>query len=383
MKRFYPGVIVLAITLMTISCLGNGSESEKTVAGIYDGPYIIYDGIMATIYRLEGGLGGPKLVSEYLTAEALKEKRIDVYPDSEMPPFSVRIFNYSNEPAIFIQPRKTFVVSDIEGNFVDFVKILFVAGVIDKDYNWRYGSNHLVINGDLFDRGTDVLAVIWLCYKLDCESRESGGKVHLTLGNHDEMELRGNTKYLDKRYLDLSSEIGLDYKELFGENTELGRWLRTKNTVTIIGKTLFVHGGISEDVANLNLTAQEINDIARANLGNDKTLLDSIPALLWGDAGPFWYRGLFRLDERYFPISPDGLVRILGNFGVERIVIGHCIAPEITALHNGKVIAVDVEHQGNSALGKSRALLIQGNKLKSVNDKGGKMTLPVVAGFFQ
>ena len=36
---------------------------------------------------------------------------------------------------------------------------------MDEKYQWIFGKGHLVICGDLFDRGNDVAAELWLIYK--------------------------------------------------------------------------------------------------------------------------------------------------------------------------------------------------------------------------
>ena len=37
------------------------------------------------------------------------------------------------------------VISDIEGNFEAFRKLLQGNGVIDENFNWTYGKDHLVL----------------------------------------------------------------------------------------------------------------------------------------------------------------------------------------------------------------------------------------------
>ena len=61
--------------------------------------------------------------------------------------------------------------------------------MIDADYNWIFGTNQLVIIGDVFDRGVDVLPIYWLIYKLEKEAEDAGGKVTFLIGNHETMVL--------------------------------------------------------------------------------------------------------------------------------------------------------------------------------------------------
>lgn len=383
MKWFNPDFLIPILTILTISCSQIGAETNKTLSGYNDGPYILYEGSNATIWHFQKGSDSSNLISERYSISELKTKQIEVFPNSNMAPFYITLFDYIADPDFVGSPKKTVVISDIEGNFVDFVNILTASGVMNDDYSWEFGKNHLVFNGDLFDRGTDVMAVIWLCYKLDYESRKVGGRVHIILGNHEEMNLRGNTKYVDKRYLDVADQIGVEYKQLFNENTEIGRWLRSKNTITRLGKTLFVHGGISSEVLDMGLTSQQINNVVRENLGKNKEDLNETGEIIWGNAGPFWFRGLILSDEKYLPVSSEIIDTILTYFGADKIIVGHCIAPEVTSLHNGRVIAVDVDHPENRDKGKSRALIITRGSIKGINDSGKRTKLPALNGFLE
>jgi hypothetical protein len=51
---------------------------------------------------------------------------------------------------------KMLILSDIEGNFGAFRKLLQANHVIDDNFNWTFEKNHLVLIGDFVDRGTMV-----------------------------------------------------------------------------------------------------------------------------------------------------------------------------------------------------------------------------------
>jgi len=143
-------------------------------------------------------------------------------------------------------PSKLIAISDIEGNFTGFYSFLFANKVIDKHANWIFGNGHLVLNGDFFDRGTEVTQVLWLIYHLENQAQIRGGKVHFILGNHEIMNLYGDVSYNDFKYMEVAKritkqtawDIGLRY--LYSENSELGKWLRSKNIVEKIGENIFV-----------------------------------------------------------------------------------------------------------------------------------------------
>jgi len=105
-----------------------------------------------------------------------------------------------NEPAVYPPSDKLLLISDIEGEFKPFRDLLLAAKVIDQRYNWTFGNGSLVIAGDLFDRGKDVVPELWLLYKLEDEAKASGGRVHVLLGNHDIMNLSGDHRYTEAKY---------------------------------------------------------------------------------------------------------------------------------------------------------------------------------------
>ena len=58
------------------------------------------------------------------------------------------------------------------------------------------------------------------------------------------MVLAGDLRYTKEKYKALAEKLGISYRKLFGTDTELGRWLCTRNTMQVIGKDLYVHAGL-------------------------------------------------------------------------------------------------------------------------------------------
>ncbi len=77
------------------------------------------------------------------------------------------------------------VLSDPHGDLDCFVSVLKNNGVIGDRYEWTFGEGQLVVIGDVFDRGDDVVPIFWLLYKLEAEAVRQGGAVIFTLGNHE------------------------------------------------------------------------------------------------------------------------------------------------------------------------------------------------------
>jgi hypothetical protein len=276
------------------------------------------------------------------------------------------------EPFNWGKVDRIIAFSDIEGEFDAFRNLLITNQVMDEKYQWIFGKGNLVICGDLFDRGNDVAAELWLLYKLEGEAKESGGYVHTILGNHDIMNLSGDLRYLQPKYIDRAKKMGTEYNELYGSKTELGRWLRSKNLIEKISNGLFLHAGISSEVLALQWPLYRIDSDCRVYY--DQAMYpEKFPSKdLWkffdGDTSPFWYRGYF-LQPR---ASQGQVDSTLSFYQVGKIIVGHDIIDSVSSFYQGKVIGIDVnEHEGNA-----QGLLIEGNLYYKVDLTGKKYLLP-------
>jgi hypothetical protein len=118
-------------------------------------------------------------------------------------------------PGIYSGIKKWMAIGDLHGGFDEFCKLLISHNIMDQEYNWIFGDGHLVVAGDIFDRGTKVTECLWLLYKLEAEAEKHNGKVHFLLGNHEIMQLSGDKRYLSEKYLDLFNQIGYNYSEFY------------------------------------------------------------------------------------------------------------------------------------------------------------------------
>ena len=183
-----------------------------------------------------------------------------------------------------------------------------------------------------------MLPCLWLIYKLEQEAAAQGGRVHFILGNHEEMNLRGDERHLKEKYQWLARELGVQYYELFSNYAELGQWIRTKNSVEKIGNTLFVHGGISYLVDDSGLTLKQINRTVRRYIGIAE--IDEAGELLMGNNGPLWYRGYFGGN-----ITQRHIERVLQTYQAEQMVVGHTMVPDVVSLFEERLYAIDVQQR--------------------------------------
>lgn len=289
--------------------------------------------------------------------------------------------SYSIPDEIYKPQEKIFVTSDIEGNFNAFYSMLVGNGIMNKEYQWTFGNGHLVIAGDMVDRGNNVMPCLWLLYKLEQDAKEVDGQVHFILGNHDVMNIQLDIRYVRPKYIKLAKILSGEedekkaYHYLMSSSNELVKWITSKNAVEKIGKNLILHGGISSDVVDAKLSINEINNLVRQHISEHlirKPGDNDRANLVFGRMGPLWYRGLVKdYNEHYEKISQNELDEILKFYEVDHIIVGHTIVDnQVTSDFNNKVIRVDIKHSTEKFSGKSQALFIEDNKYYRVLDNG-------------
>ena len=196
-------------------------------------------------------------------------------------------------------------MSDPHGAYDAFLTTLGKAGVTGPEGNWSGGDTHLVITGDLLDRGAESRKIMDLVMKLEDQAIDSGGMVHLTLGNHEVMNLVGDLRYvareefaafadeesaeerehwfqelLSARRIQAEGQVDeaalraefdrerppgfYGHRSAFGSEGTYGRWLMQKPLLIVINDTAYVHGGLPELVGVLGL--ERLNDDLRAQV---------------------------------------------------------------------------------------------------------------------
>ncbi len=385
------GVVILSLPIIMVLLVRftNGSFS----AGKF---YLGYDeskGKFEFEKHKLNGIDGPYLFDNKIVT-VTDDNKIVVSPFSE-DTIVVRVNNSEKDTfrvplktdiellkGIYEAPEKLIAISDIEGNFDGFASFLSANKVIDDNFNWIFGDGHLLLLGDFVDRGDNVIPVLWLIYKLENEAVSANGKVHFILGNHEIMNIQGNLRYAQGKYQKLATELGQketdteNRKVLFSADSELGKWLRSKNAMEIIGNRAFVHAGLNPEILDFNISVDSINKIVRANIDKKSNPENSdIANFLMGHKGPFWYRGLVSDYKQYSKTTITDLEKVLDFYNVEKIVVGHTIVDDVSCDYNEKVIRIDVKHGNQKYSGLTKGLLIENDIEYKIDDKGNREKL--------
>jgi hypothetical protein len=370
---------LILITALLTSWLSHNAEKKADInlpamitdtpamnAAIIDGPYVLYRNDSVFVKYIENSNGIKLVRTDSMPVASGSNAKLLVNTGEPGKTFSVSLKSkLSNEKAEYSGVKKMLVISDIEGNFTAFRKLLQVNGVIDENFNWTFSKGHVVLTGDFVDRGTMVTEVLWLIYSLEEKAKAAGGYVHFILGNHEIMNMSGDLRYVQARYPEHAALMNQPYKQLFGPDTEIGRWLATKNVVERVGNILFVHGGISPYLNEMLIPLKKLNDLIRPHYRDSAVeYTDPFLEIFFSNLGPFWYRGYYTGNPKATTEQIDSTLKF---YNVRQISTGHTIiAKNISSLFDGKLFNTDVHH----ADGHSEALLVENGKFSRVNDAG-------------
>jgi len=362
------GSVALAATLLcsgAVSAQQPVQTTPETQSPLRDGPYVIWQS-RSTAQVLSFCDGEPHSVlhsidvAKFLPDPCDPSVTVFVNPKPPTPPQST-----------WPMPERLLAISDIEGNYDAMMGFLRTNGVVDADDHWAWGTGHLLFNGDIVDRGDKVTETLNAIRHLEREATAAGGQVHFVLGNHEAMILAGDIRYIHPKYTTITEHMDLPYEVLFGANTELGRWLRTRNSIVRIGDWMFLHAGYSPNLDALGLQPDAINAKIRATLGppkwpTERTLSDH-PA--WHMDGPLWYRGYHEQHvEKFGATSEAQLLAMLQRNAIKHIVVGHTVVDDVSWIDaEQKLLCIDV-HWADAV--QAEGLLIEGDRVSRVNGTG-------------
>lgn len=329
--KYRSWAVHLLCLIVLASC---GPESRPYPSeNINDGPYVFHRLNLTESFLLCNGIVNRVTIFQ----------RDELSFPSDCLNFSGRITLkptlFATEVASFQDVPQIAALSDIHGQFDIFVKLLKAHNIINDSHKWSWANGHLVIVGDVFDRGAQVTETLWFIYALEEQAKSVGGQVHYLLGNHEIMVLQNDLRYLHEKYEAVSKVLGLNYSELFGYGTELGRWLRTKPVAIKINDLAFAHGGFHPEFKLHFRNLEALNSAIRQSIDTSRKTIKQSRKLsfLYGKNGPLWYRGYFQ-DKK---MSKEQVSKVLRDLEVSHIVVGHTTHSQIKSYFEGAVIAID------------------------------------------
>ena len=330
---------------------------------VNDGPYIFFDEEEQLVSHTmrNGSMQTFEMPFEEKTRQI-------VTPIPAVPSIAIASTKANIPNDTFPLPTKLLAISDLEGNLDHLIAFLQFHKVIDATFDWAWGTNHVLFNGDSVDRGEQVTELLWFMRNLQQQAKKAGGRVHVVLGNHEAMILAGDIRYTHPKYKFVAERLGIPFHALFANNSILGNWLKSQNSVVQIGPYLFVHAGYGPELDALQLSKKDVNKSIRNELGPpawaNKT--DLTKSLAWHRKGPLWYRGYFdKHSEQYGPKpTDDELNAILSRHQATAIIVGHTVTGDVGYLDGDeRLIGIDVHWD---TFGEGQGLLIKDGQLSRI-----------------
>jgi hypothetical protein len=371
----YP--ILVFAAFLSFCCGTPAPEPESPAAKVihgYGNIHVLYPESGGVRVVAENALGG---VLDTLITSPTPDMKLCYHSSGEGIDisFEFQLHGAVDEVTSGAMPEKMLAISDFHGRLDAFVAVLRGNGVVDSKFDWAWGSGRLIVLGDMLDRGRDDGGIAWLVYKLEKQAADAGGRVDITPGNHEDLVMKNDLRYVHEEHLTFAQKAAIPYDQFYGPDSELGRWIRGKNLIVSLGKNLFVHAGLSPDMSMGEYTIEEINQRGKRWLGypnKERNAVDGRNEPLFGTYGVLWYRGEVR-DEG--AVLSQELDSVLEYYGTDRIIVGHSEVDEVEWRYGGRVIAINVSHATNYAGRRSAGVLFSGDDIFSVDYHGNKIPL--------
>jgi hypothetical protein len=236
--------------------------------------------------------------------------------------FAIALVGVSLQPLSGQAPARIIAIGDIHGSIDGLKSILKVTGLTDANGKWTGGRTQLLQTGDYTDRGEGTRAVLDLLMALEPQAKSAGGRAFALLGNHEVMNLLGETRDVTREifatFADANSEKKrqsaweayaklaaqkqqrgepiptvyaqtreawltthppgfVEYKEAFAPRGKYGAWLRGKPMVTEVGGNIFMHAGIAPESAPAKI--DDLNTQLRDEIRRMDRFLDRLVEL--------------------------------------------------------------------------------------------------------
>jgi hypothetical protein len=236
--------------------------------------------------------------------------------------------DWAVNPAIVVanSTGDLYALGDVHGDYDRLISLLAAAKIIQGipaepgQAKWAAGNAVLVCTGDLIDKGDHSLEVIAALRALIVDAARAGGRVIVTMGNHEAEFLANPNNKKTREFLDELKRKNIDPQAVVeGRDVEhIGEFLRALPFAARVNDWFFAHAGNTKGMTLETLKAALQNDVDRNGYGakmlaDDDSLLEA------------------RLkDHPWWEMSddPDGagearLRRYVAALGAGHLVIGH------------------------------------------------------------
>jgi hypothetical protein len=221
-----------------------------------------------------------------------------------------------------------FAIGDAHGDLERLTGVLIAAKLMDRkpsvpnQVKWTGGKSVLVITGDLIDKWPHSLAVIALVRALQKDAAPQGGRVIVTMGNHEAEFL---AQPLGKKTKEFSTELtaaGMDPAGLANCRGDIGEFLCALPIAARVNDWFFSHGGNTDKrtIAALSAAIESgfsVDGFSTGELVGGNSILEA-RLNKKGPGGLPWFQvGKSSTDPKQL------LAKYAAELGVNHMVQGH------------------------------------------------------------
>jgi hypothetical protein len=154
-------VMILVVGFVAIvsqkGSIGFGKDTLAHKVG-GEGPHLFYDDNHISSLSIKGGREQGFYIEEKQT-DVGEPIDISVYFPLDNSRFSFQTIPTpapTATPVHYTDNQPIFAISDLEGNYKAFRDMLVASKIVDQQLNWSFGKGHLVLIGDMVDRGDSI-----------------------------------------------------------------------------------------------------------------------------------------------------------------------------------------------------------------------------------
>jgi hypothetical protein len=256
--------------------------------------------------------------------------------------------DWSAHPAVFTLTGATEIdaLGDPHGDPDVTLRTLAAAGLVTTTAPtaWSGGAKVLVVTGDVIDKGDAALPIIDLLMTLEPQARAAGGRVVVTLGNHEAEFLAAPTDSKSAVFQAELAKAGLDPVAVAAGRGPVGAWLRDLPVAALVDDWFFCHAG-DNDGASAAAIGRRFREAVEGPAGYGDPFLVGAGTIL--EANGWWQKAgdvVAAVDAR------------LGAVPARHVVFGHDPGAldfpgdpagarrkgELVARYDGRLFLVDV-----------------------------------------
>lgn len=223
-------------------------------------------------------------------------------------------------------PNDVYALGDIHADCDRLVAILITAKIIPADpgppeqVKWKAGRATLVVTGDTIDKYDQSVRVILLLRALAVEAEKAGGRVIVTLGNHEAEFLSDPKGKKAAEFIKDLKDRGIDPADVAAgtDTLGIGVWMRSLPAGARVNDWFFCHAGNTR-----GRTLAQLREDIETGVNKDGY---RTPSLLAEDGllearlhpRPWWEK-----EGDTGAQAQDRLHNMLKTLGVQHLVIGH------------------------------------------------------------